>query len=399
MEINQTQQTLLGVLAQSLSGIEYEIPEDTDWEALFQESKVQAVAPMVFSCVAEKCKGTDAFQEWKSVTMRSMQNNMRIQWQHDALHKMLTSHNIPYCVIKGCTSAKDYPDPLLRSLGDVDFLVPDEYWEQAKQLLVEDGFIASAEEPDFHLGFYKGRMVMEMHHEPFGLKGEGAQALLEIVPELIEKSTEICCDGATFRGPDAFGHGIVILLHAYRHLTDTGVGVRHLCDWAAFVSGFSDQEFINIFRERFEALGIWKLAQVFGATAHCYLGTPYRSWMGKIDKEMCRMLMLDILNGGNFGRGDGERTTQNLSVYSTEKELSEGNGTIQMLRGLNKTAIQRYPRLMKFRIFRPFGLVILGVRYVFRVLTGKRQKSPTDTMQMAAMRRKLYQQLGVFEKV
>ena len=398
MEINQTQKTLLGVLAQALYGIEYEIPNDTDWEALFQESKVQAVAPMVFSCIAEKCRDSGVFQEWKSVTMRSMQNNMKIQWQHDALHKMLTSHNVPYCIIKGCTSAKDYPDPLLRSLGDVDFLVPDEYWEQAKQLLLEDGFVATGEEHDFHLGFHKGRIVMEMHHEPFGMKGEGTQALAQIVPELIKKSQVLQCGTATFRGPDAFGHGIVILLHAYRHLIDTGVGVRHLCDWAAFVSQFSDQEFSDIFQERFKALGIWKLAQVFGATAHCYLGTPYHNWMGEIDQQMCRMLMLDILNGGNFGRNCHERTTQNLSVYATEKELATGNVTMQMIRGLNRTAIQRYPRLMKFKIFRPFGWIILSVRYVFRVLTGKRKKAPTDTMQMATMRRKLYGQLGVFEK-
>ena len=396
--MNQTQKTLLGVLAQSLFGIEYEIPENTDWQALFQESKVQAVAPMVFSSVADKCRESDVFQEWKSVTMRSMQNNMKIQYQHDALHKLLTSNDIPYCVIKGCTSAKDYPDPLLRSLGDVDFLVSDEYWEQTKQLLVEDGFIATGENHDFHLGFHKGRIVMEMHHEPFGLKGEGAQALLEIVPELIEKSKLIQCDTATFRGPDDFGHGTVILLHAYRHLIDTGVGVRHLCDWAVFISQFTDEAFSGIFCERFEALGIWKLAQVFGATAHCYLGAPYCSWMGKIDKKMCRMLMLDILNGGNFGKGGHERTTQNLSVYADENELATGNTTIQMIRGLNRTAIQRYPRLMKFRIFRPFGWIILGVRYIFRVLTGRRKKAPTDTMQMASMRRKLYQQLGVFEK-
>ena len=398
MELNQTQKTLLGVLTQALTGIEYQIPDDTDWEALFLESKVQAVAPMVFSCVAEKCRDSEVFQEWKSVTMRSMQNNMRIQWQHDTLHKMFTSRNIPYCIIKGCTSAKDYPDPLLRALGDVDFLVPDEYWEQAKQLLLEDGFTATDKEHDFHLAFHKGKTIIEMHHEPFGMKGKGAQVLASIVPELIEKSQILQCDTATFRGPDAFGHGIVILLHAYRHLIDTGVGVRHLCDWAAFVSKFSDQEFSDIFQERFEALGIWKLAQVFGATACCYLGTPYCSWMGELDQQMCQMLMLDILNGGNFGRSGHERSTQNLSVYSTDKELATGSTTLQMIRGLNRTAIQRYPRLMKCKIFRPFGWIILSVRYVFRVLTGRRKKAPNDTMQMVAMRRKLYGQLGVFEK-
>lgn len=398
MELNQTQKTLLGVLTQVLTGKQYPIPKNTDWKALFKESKVQAVAPMVFSCIAEQCNDPEVFAQWKSVTMRSMQNNMYIQLQHDALHKLLTRHNIPYCIVKGCTSAKDYPDPLLRALGDVDFLISDEYWEQTKQLLVEGGFSVEGESHDFHLGFHKGRLVLEMHHEPFGFKGEGAKALLPIVPELIEKSTLIQCDAATFRGPDAFGHGIVILLHAYRHLIDTGVGVRHLCDWAAFISRFSDQEFTDIFHERFEKLGIWKLAQAFGATAHCYLDVPYQQWMGKIDEELCRMLMLDIFNGGNFGRGEGERTTQNLSIYSTGKELSGGNSTVQLLRGLNKTAMERYPRLMKCKIFRPFGWIILGVRYVFRVLIGKRKKAPADTVQMAAMRRNLYQQLGVFEK-
>lgn len=398
MEMNQTQMTLLGVLSQALTGKKYDIPADTDWAALFAESKAQAVVPMVFSCISEHCTDEEVFRQWKSVTLRSLQNNRNIQLQHGALHGLLTQHSIPYAIIKGCASAKDYPDPLLRAMGDVDFLIPDAFWDQTKELLIQDGFVTSGEEHPFHLAFHKAHFYMEMHHEPFGLKGEGAEKLLEIVPELVENSVPVDCDGVSFRMPDPFGHGIVILLHAYRHLIDTGVGVRHLCDWAAFVSGFSNQEFIDIFRERFQKLGIWKLAQVFGATAHCYLSIPYQDWMGEVDEQVCRMLMLDIFNGGNFGRGDGERTTQNRSLYAQEKELAKGGRTIQLLRSLNQTAMTRYPRLMKIKIFRPFGWLILGVRYVFRVLTGRRKKVPTGTMQMVAMRKKLYQQLGVFEK-
>lgn len=397
MELNQTQKTLLGVLTQALTGTKYEIPGNTDWVALFAESKAQAVAPMVFSCISDQCTDPEVFQKWRDLTIRTMQRNMHIQLQHDALHRLMTAHNIPYCIIKGCASAKDYPDPLLRAMGDVDFLVPDAFWDKAKQVLLEDGFIASGESHAFHLAFHKKSIDMEMHHEPFGLKGEKEQLLLEIVPELINNSTMVHCDAAAFRMPDAFGHGIVLLLHAYRHLIDTGVGVRHLCDWATFVSKFSNQEFTDIFRERFQEVGIWKLAQAFGITAHRYLAIPYQEWMGPIDEDTCRMLMLDIFNGGNFGRGDGERTTQNLSVYAKDMKVSTKNTTIQLLRGLNNTAIKRYPHLMKCWLLRPFGWLILGVRYVFRVLTGRRKKVPAGTMKVIAMRKELYQKLSVFE--
>lgn len=396
MEINRTQETLLGILSQVLTGTEYTIPADTDWAALYAESKAQAVLPMVFSHISALCTDKEVFDRWKAVTIRSLQKNRKVQVQHGQLHQLLTEHSIPYVIIKGCASARDYPDPLLRAMGDVDFLVSKDHWNRAKEILLQAGFEAYGEDHAFHLSFCKKGFEMEMHHEPFGLKGEKAEALLELVPGLVENGSLVTCDDITFRMSDPFGHGIVLLLHAYRHLINSGVGVRHLCDWAAFISGFSGDEFDRIFRERFQALGIWKLTQVFSATCHRYLGIPYQPWMGKIDETECKMLMMDIFNGGNFGQGSGERLTQNMSLYN-EDQLAEGGSFLQMVRGLNRTALTRYPRLMKIKIFRPFGWMILGVRYVFRVLTGKRKKAPNDTMQVVSMRKKLYQQLAVFE--
>ena len=397
MEITQTQKILLGVLSHALTGTEYAPPVDTDWSALFAESKAQAVAPLVFSSISQYCTDAEAFQEWKAVTIRSLQKNRIIQFEHGQLHQLLTEHGIPYTIIKGCASARDYPDPLLRAMGDVDFLIPDAHWEQTRELLVRQGFTVSGEDHDFHMAFHKNKFSMEMHHEPFGLKGKGTAALQGLVPELVDKSVLVDCDGVVFRMPDPFGHGTVLLLHAYRHLIDTGIGVRHLCDWATFISRFTESQFVEIFQERFEALGIWKLAQIFSATASRYLSIPYQTWMGENDEQTCQMLMVDIFDGGNFGSGKGERTTQNASLYEQEKQLASANSTIQMLRGLNKTAITRYPRLMSIAILRPFGWLILGIRYIFRVATGRRRKAPSNTMQMVNLRKKLYQEFAAFE--
>lgn len=397
MEITQTQKVLLGILSQALTGTEYVLPENVDWAELFEESKKQAVAPMVFSCISQQCTNAEVHTNWKMATVFSLQRNNRIHAQHCMLHNLLTENGIKYTIIKGSASARDYPDPLMRTMGDVDFLVPESHWEQAKEVLLREGFTSYGEKHPFHLAFHKKGFEMEMHREPFGLTGEGAEELKKIVPELVDNSVLAGFDGVNFRMPDAFGHGIVLLLHAYRHLVDAGIGVRHLCDWAAFISGFTADEFDRIFRERFEKLGIWKLTQIFSATAHRYLSVPYQEWMGDVDEEVCRMLMMDILDGGNFGRGDVERRTQNRSIYNQDNKLSEDGRVIQMIRSLNQTAIEDYPRVMKIKIFRPFGWIAICIRYIFRVLTGRRKKLPMTTMQMVSMRRKLYQQFSVFD--
>ena len=398
MEITKTQKILLGVLSQALTGTEYVLPKDVDWAALFEESKKQAVIPMVFSCISQQCTDREVYNNWKSITIFFLQKNSRIHSQHGILHKILTENGIPYTVIKGSASALDYPDPMMRAMGDVDFLVPESHWNEAKEVLQREGFTSSGENHPFHLAFHKKGFEMEMHREPFGLQGDGVEELLKVVPELVENSVPVSLENIDFRMPDAFGHGIVLLLHAYRHLVDSGIGVRHLCDWAAFISGFSGDEFARIFQTRFEKLGIWKLAQIFSATAHVYLSASYQEWMGEISEEVCRMLMIDILDGGNFGSGDKERRTQNRSIYTKDNKLSDDGKVIQMIRSLNQTAIEDYPKAMNIKILRPFGWIAICFRYVFRVLTGKRKKLPMSTMQMVSMRKKLYQQFNAFDK-
>lgn len=397
MKISQTQMTLLGVLSQALNGTEYTIPADTDWAALYAESRAQAVMPIVFSGISRYCTDEEVRQNWRAVTMRSLQKNRRIQLCHSYVHKVMTENGIPYTIIKGCASAHDYPDPLMRAMGDVDFQVSPAYWDQAVALLEKEGFTVSGEDHELHVEFAKEGFPsgMEMHHDPFGVAKLRIPALADIIPEVVEKSVEVVSGDITFRMPDAFCHGTVLLLHAYRHLVSTGIGVRHLCDWAMFIRDFDEDEFVEIFKERYEALGIWKLTQVFSATAHRYLGVPYQKWMDGAEDEDCLMLMLDILNGGNFGRGTGSRHAQNRSLYSHDRVLSEKSSKVQLLHSLNETAAERYPRMMKIKIFRPFGWVFVGFRYIFNVITGKQKKLPKDTMKMVEMRRKLYQKIGV----
>ena len=64
----------------------------------------------------------------------------------------LDSVGIPVRVLKGTASSHlDYPDPALRTYGDVDLLVPGDHYEQAVRLLVSDG--AHRRYPEPRTGF------------------------------------------------------------------------------------------------------------------------------------------------------------------------------------------------------------------------------------------------------
>lgn len=46
-----------------------------------------------------------------------------------------------------------------------------------------------------------------------------------------------------------------MLLHVAGHLINTGIGLRHLCDWAVFVAKFSDEGFCEMFEDKLKAVG------------------------------------------------------------------------------------------------------------------------------------------------
>ncbi len=397
--MSPTQTVLLGLISQSLTGKDYALPEKINWTALFEESLAQAVAPQVFSHIQKaQCANEEIYLRWKSFTMRSIQNNMQVNAQHTMLHKLLDGNNIPYCIVKGCAASKYYPDPLLRAMGDVDFIVPESHWDAATKLFLDNGFQMHGEDHDFHLSFSKGRAHLEMHHEPFGLSDWGGEKLLSTVDDIVATRELTECATGTFYGPSVYYHGLVILMHAYRHLITDGIGVRHLCDWEVLISKYSDEEFKGVFEKGFRELGVWKLAQTFSLACHIYFGTKREAWMGD-DTKSAESLMLDIINGGNFGKKGNERYAQNMAIFDEEQEIMKAGKFSMLIKALNGAAQKRYPVFARCTLLKPFGFIPIGIRYIFRTLTGKRKKVSTDeVMQLAKMRSELYSDLRTFEK-
>ena len=119
------QSVLLGLLSRALFGGETELPE-TDWEGVLSEASAQTVIALAHSAIPKDLLSGDEAARWEQKAVAAVGNSIRVTCQHEALHTWLTESEIPYVVLKGCSSAHYYPEPLLRAMGDVDFLVPKE---------------------------------------------------------------------------------------------------------------------------------------------------------------------------------------------------------------------------------------------------------------------------------
>lgn len=399
-----TYRTLFGLLGQRLFGVPFTPEEGVDWNAVIRESRSQAVCNQIFADF-HKLPGIDGALKdrlW-SLLAKGMMKNMQVHAQHSDLHRLMTEHGIAYVTLKGAASARYYPDPQSRAMGDVDFYVGEGDFDRALAVFREAGFEVGGLDHICHVILRKGRVHMEMHRMPAGVP-DGAMG--EIVKGYLTSLREDAClvqnPLVTCRCPSDFHHGLIMLMHMQHHLLAEGIGLRHLSDWAVFVNHFRGEAFPELFREKLMAVGLWKLARLLSLCAVEHLGLPGQKWMTEsaADRELARALMEDILAGGNFGAKDRQRVYEGMFISNRGKNGVRNSRIFQGFQTLTQITYIKFPFIKKCPVLLPFGWVAAFCGYLFR--TWKRNKEGQDihthdAFQKSALRIKLYRQIGIYE--
>lgn len=401
--LTQTQQAVLDLTAVSLFGRQVNMPDSIDWNAVLEESNQQSVLLHVFSA-AQSFLPVDIIKQWKPLCDRIIANNVRIEWEHTELHNAMTKANMPYVVIKGCASSERYPDPALRIMGDVDFLVAPENIDVAGKLLEGIGFeLEERDEEEIHVVYRRaasgGWSVWEMHWQVNGVpEGSAGEQVKDYLSTAIADAVESRTPSGVFMAPSVFHHGLIILLHTATHLINTGVGLRHLCDWAVFVQGLSDDEFCALFEERLKAVGLWRFAQLLTELASYALGCRKVTWTGN-DSELVEKMLDDIFDGGNFGRKDDQRINQaKLMTDRGKARVDDAPMLKQFVLAMNQKARLALPAARTCVVLLPIGWVYAGGRHLVRVVCGKRPSIRLGKMiSGASKRREIYREFHLFE--
>ncbi len=388
-------ETILNCVSSSLFTNKPSAIDILDIPSILTEAKLQTVFPLVYSVL---CKDYD-LSAYQSDYYGYITNNIKITEEHKKLHKLFSENAIPYVFLKGCASAKYYPDPLLRTMGDVDMLINPEDTEEANKVLLAAGYEKYADTNDLssHIGYRnKNGIVCELHRQINGIpETDVGNKISSLFSDIFEKS--VLENGEYYR-PSDFHHGLILLLHTATHLTHEGIGLRHLCDWAVFVANFNDKEFINLFERPLKNIGLWKFAQILTQFAIQYLGCPKKTWAGIPDSVLLEEILNDIINGGNFGKKDYSRyqqikyiTPRGHKTVDKTSPFKIGFSNIILKAKSEFSFVKRYPLLL------PIGCILTIFKYLFMVISGKRKLDNKKVLIDAAKRKKIYSQLKLYE--
>ena len=319
--------------------------------------------------------------------------NVNIGYMHTWLHELMREHDIPYCVIKGVTSAAWYPEPVFRTMGDVDFIIHEEDLERTVQVLNQAGCKHEEFHHAHHYAFEKDGYTLELHWNILGIP-EGNTTLNKFLSDLIE-SAELKdgCMQAT-----SFHHGLILLLHTALHLMNTGIGLRHLCDWAVFAASFSDAKFRELLEAPLQSAGLWRFAQLLSLTSAKFLSAPKLPWMGEAEDSLLTDIMEDILEGGNFGQKKPERINQAKLITDRTSHAGGTSGPIrQFMKAMTEKAYFEWPPCKRFKLLLPVGWGYISVRHLRRIHRGQRPRiHVVDMVTGAQKRRKIYQEFQLF---
>ena len=402
-KITKEQKCLIDCLSAMLFDKKLEISDDIDLDKVIYEAKAQSVVSYIYP-VLKPYLTDEQKSKFQTLNRWLTANNVRVEFEHMELDALMQENKIPYVIIKGLVSASYYPHSELRTLGDVDFLVDKNDMDRAGKALKKVGFVPTQDdEHECHIAYHRKPApsipisIWEMHWEPNGIPNRKEGDILRDYFSTILNDSSY---NGKFFVPSKFHHGLILIIHTATHLINTGVGLRHICDWAAFVSKIEEGEFCAIFEYKLKKVGLWKFAQLLTQLSVKFFGCPYKKWIGEIDEEYIDEMMADIFKGGNFGYKDDQRINQAKLITSHDKgSVDDSSLAGQFFTTMNEKSRLVMPITKKIPVLLPIGWIYVGIRHLLRIKSNERPEINLKEMVSGANKRKaIYREFRLYEK-
>lgn len=378
-----SEQVLLTLIKQSLFQIPAEIPEDVDWKEVYQEAKVQAILGLVNKYIPREAETEGRNQYYHIIT-----TFVRIITAQRELVQLLSDQDIPCAILKGSAAAIYYPEPYQRTMGDVDFIVPQECFDAAAELMDQNGYkpVIHEDEPsERHLIFQKNGIVFELHHH-FSYEKMDVESY---IIDGLQQAENAQIMSYSFPMLPSLANGLVLLIHMWEHLHG-GLGLRQVIDWMLYVDKILNDEFWEKeFEPAAKELGVDTLAITATRMCQIYLGLSDKiTWCRSADEALCEGLIGILLSSGNFGRKQAdERQVEDIFTVIRREGLFH---YLQYAGEKNWKAYKQHSWL------KPFCWAYQISRYCYLGIKTKRAKDLRQGINRSKSRADILRQLNIY---
>lgn len=314
-----------------------------NWDEIFIMAKKHNVLPLVYemACKLETFKGTAEYNKYMMLVMFMVAEQTKRTQNFLELYGVFSKAELYPIVMKGIVCRElygKYAD--YRPSGDEDILIREEEYEDIKKTLLAQGFLPMLEEVNEtqlcnlqEISFInkKTGLHIEVHLNPIGLENDLRKKMNAYFNNVFEHKIFEQIRGNLISTMSYSDHFLFLVLHAFKHLLNNGVGIRQVVDILKYMESFTKQidwEYIdaslrNVGAEKFFVDLI-------------YIGNKYLGFSFSISKSPnCPELLLqDIMHRGAFGNGTQILRTSGHMALSAGTRKKKNNRFMMFVRAV-----------------------------------------------------------------
>ena len=288
-----------------------------DWQELYSFASKQALLGLCFEGIERLGKeypeelkqnpiGRELLITWMGKAQQIRRQNMKVNVVASKLFSMLREDGMRCCVLKGQGNALMYPNPYSRTPGDIDVWI-----DVSRERIMEYASKKFELGDDIrlqHLETSLDGVPVELHFFPCSMNNPIYHARLQ---KWFRRNADLQCshivglpDGTgDIAIPTSAFNVVYQLCHLYHHFFDEGIGMRQIIDYYYVVSMLNvNCEMLTWLPKDLKHLGLWKFAGAVMYVLHEALGLSEEKMIAPMDEKRGKLLLAEILNGGNFGQ-------------------------------------------------------------------------------------------------
>lgn len=289
--------------------------KSTDWNAIYRLAWQQAVTGLVFDGIQtlpeDKRPSRMFYLKWCGALSHMEEANRKLNKELGEIYAMYRAYGMEPILLKGQGIAQCYRNPLHRQCGDIDLYVAPAFYDTANDILRKER-AAEMEENYKHTSFWWHGVEVENHRMVVSFANPRSALALKCEMACMETLScpVLSVDGSLVSVLPPSFNAVYLLAHLFIHFLDSGIGLRHVCDWACQLRSLSGPGERAEVARLLKAFGLEKAARMFGFILVEYLGLssdvlpiPLR----ESDRKGAERLFAAVWAGGNFGRHDPKR--------------------------------------------------------------------------------------------
>lgn len=281
-----------------------DINDSIDWDQILNLAVIHNVSGIIYAALKNNDyklpKGIND-KLYKSFLTTAVVSAKR-DAETDKIIKLLTDNGISHLMSKGYLIKNYYPNPELRTMGDIDILVKEEDLKKVTDIIKGNGYSISNVYYN-EVGFDKNNLHFELHDQLNEKIGNGVD-FGEYYKSKYKKAVLI--SGLTYRLTHE-DHFIYTVVHAAKHFSKSGCGIRMIMDVAVFVNYFGTSLDWSYIWDEFDKICLKSFAVNIVNLCKIWFNTNTEGIIDdsefrlKINSEFYDQLCEYILSAGLFG--------------------------------------------------------------------------------------------------